>query len=310
MSQAKQFIPAAFMSYTHFDDEYNRRRLTEFREHLCAEVRTQTGEEFFIFQDRNDIAWGQNFGDRIERAISEVTLLIPIITPSFFKSQACRDELSKFLMREKGIARSDLILPLYYVDTPLLNDPSKRMNDEIAQAVALHQYADWRKLRFEPFTSPLVGKALEMLAIQIRNALERTASEEPSTHHFSGGDDKVKESAQASPSAPPEIYSSPKIYNSLNMSHELVEKKSSPSNVSSGKKVEDELNAQNPKLPGSGPAISTNNFYKKSEGEVIRSLNSGISENSIKKRLVSQGMSRDDAHNLVTDISKDLRKKE
>ena len=51
--------PAAFMSYVRFNDQHDDGQLTQFRERLAAEVRVQTGEEFAIFQDRNDIAWGQ-----------------------------------------------------------------------------------------------------------------------------------------------------------------------------------------------------------------------------------------------------------
>ena len=53
--------PAAFMSYVRFNDQHDDGQLTQFRERLSAEVRVQTGEEFLIFQDRNDIAWGQNW---------------------------------------------------------------------------------------------------------------------------------------------------------------------------------------------------------------------------------------------------------
>ena len=169
--------PAAFMSYVHSDD--NRGRLTEFRERLGDEVRVQIGEEFLIFQDRKDILWGQNWKKRIEESLDEVTFLIPIITPSFFNSPACSDELQRFLEREKELGRNDLVLPIYYVDCPLLNDKEKRAGDELAQAIADHQYADadWRDLRFEPFTSPQVGKTLEKLAVQIRDALERVQAE-------------------------------------------------------------------------------------------------------------------------------------
>jgi len=40
------------MSYVRFDDA----QLTAFRERLAGEIRIQTGREFPIFQDRNDIA--------------------------------------------------------------------------------------------------------------------------------------------------------------------------------------------------------------------------------------------------------------
>ena len=171
----KRQQPLAFMSYVRFEDKHEDGRMTVFRERLSAEVRVQTGEEFPIFQDRNDIKWGQNWKKRIEESLDEVTFLIPMITPSFFNSPACRDELEKFLEREKELRRDDLILPVYCVDCPLLNDEAKRASDELAEVVAVRQYAEWRDLRFEPFTSPQVGKRLADLAVQIREALERTA---------------------------------------------------------------------------------------------------------------------------------------
>lgn len=163
----------AFMSYVRVDDQHENGRLTQFRERLGAEVRMQTGEDFPIFQDRNDILWGQNWQERIETSLDEVTFLIPIITPSFFKSPACRDELERFFEREKKLNRSDLILPVYYVETALMHDEAKRANDKLAQAIAARQYADWRELRFDPFTNPQVGKMMARLAVQIREALER-----------------------------------------------------------------------------------------------------------------------------------------
>ena len=69
--------PKAFMSYTHFDDQNDGKRLTLFRECLVKEGRAQTGKEFLIFQDVEDIGWGQDFEKRIEDAIKEVTFLSP-----------------------------------------------------------------------------------------------------------------------------------------------------------------------------------------------------------------------------------------
>ena len=56
----RQPKPIAFMSYVRFQDAHDDGRLTKFRERLSTEVRVHTGEEFPIFQDRNDIEWGQN----------------------------------------------------------------------------------------------------------------------------------------------------------------------------------------------------------------------------------------------------------
>jgi F-box protein 11 len=161
------------MSYVNLDDQHEQGRLTRFREYLSGEVGMQTGEPFDIFQDRKDIAWGQQWQERINHSLDAVTFLIPIITPGFFKSDACRDELERFLKREEELGRGDLILPVYYVKCPVLQDKAKREHDTLAQVIAARQYADWRNLRFKQFTSPLVRKALAKMAEQIVAALER-----------------------------------------------------------------------------------------------------------------------------------------
>jgi F-box protein 11 len=171
--------PIAFLSYVWEDDEHEGGKIGQFRDQLSREVRMQTGEEFPIFQDRRDLKWGENWQARIEDAIDAVTFLIPVITPGFFKSEACRDELGRFLKREKTLGRKDLILPLYYVDSDELEKPEMRAADPLAQAISEHQYADWRKLRFKQFSNLQVKERLARMGSSIRDALHRTAIDPP-----------------------------------------------------------------------------------------------------------------------------------
>jgi F-box protein 11 len=164
----KKQKPAAFMSYAHSDDDRSM-RLTQFREDLSAEVQRQIGEEFSIFQDRENIRWGQNWKKRIEESIDEVTFLIPIITPSFFRSLYCRYELQQFIEHEKKLERNDLILPVYYVSC----DADTWAGDNLAQVIAEHACADWRKLRSKSVDSEEVHKALIERAEHIRDAWKR-----------------------------------------------------------------------------------------------------------------------------------------
>ncbi|MGR0482931.1 MAG: right-handed parallel beta-helix repeat-containing protein [Candidatus Electronema sp. V4] len=168
--------PLAFMSYVNLNDQHDSGDLTQFRERLSGEVRFLTGEAFDIFQDRKDIAWGQQWQERINESLDAVTFLIPIITPSFFKSDACRAELEHFLKREEELGRGDLILPVYYANCPVLKDKEKLKHDPLAQIIAARQYADWWHLRHEPFTSPQLRKAITKIAEQIVAALERSYS--------------------------------------------------------------------------------------------------------------------------------------
>jgi cobaltochelatase CobT len=105
--------PIAFMNYVREDDTYEGGRLTELRLRLSGEVAAQCGESFPIFQDRKDIAWGEQWRERIDGSLDSVTFLIPIVTPRFFRSDACRDELDRYLKREQKLGRGDLVLPVY-----------------------------------------------------------------------------------------------------------------------------------------------------------------------------------------------------
>ena len=136
-------------------------------------MRVQTGEDFPIFQDRTHIQWGQAWQERLTASLGAVTFLIPIITPSFFKSKWCREELELFVAQEKALGRNNLILPVYYVDCPALKNEANRDQDPLAAVISARQMADWRDLRFEPWSNPAVGKALAKMAVQIRDALER-----------------------------------------------------------------------------------------------------------------------------------------
>ena len=135
-----------------------------------------TGKVFEIFQDVKDIQLGQSATARIETALDEVTFLIPILTPSFFNSDACRDEVLRFLEQERRLGRNDLILPVYYVNHPPFNSQEAREGDQVAIAMAAHQWIDWRELRHESSTSAAVARMLESMAIQIRDALNRIAA--------------------------------------------------------------------------------------------------------------------------------------
>jgi len=165
--------PVAFLSYVRSDDEHENGRLTLFCERLSSEVRMQIADDFHIFQDIKDIKWGQNWKERLENTLDEIIFLIPIITPSFFKSAPCRDEFKRFIEREKKLNRNDLILPVYYVSSDLIDIKEKCADDEIATIIASRQRVDWRKIRFEPPTSPEYGKKLAEIAVQIKESLER-----------------------------------------------------------------------------------------------------------------------------------------
>ena len=183
--------PIAFLSYTRFDNAHDEDRITRFCERLSGEVKMHTGRPFPIFRDKKDIKWGQRWRERLEGGLDEAVFLIPILTPSYFQSQPCREEYELFLEREKKLGRNDLILAVYYVECDELEEPAIQESNPWAKDLSERQYEDWRNLRWEPPTSPTIGRAFERLAKQIKQAVEiappeavarRVRGKEPPTH--------------------------------------------------------------------------------------------------------------------------------
>ncbi|MGI9492523.1 MAG: toll/interleukin-1 receptor domain-containing protein, partial [Geminicoccaceae bacterium] len=94
MAPTPEQKPDAFLSYTRFDDR--RGRISDFRTWLSDAVEEVSGKPFEIFQDVDDesgIALGKKWQHELDRMLDEVRFFIPILTPKFFASKACRDEL-------------------------------------------------------------------------------------------------------------------------------------------------------------------------------------------------------------------------
>lgn len=164
--------PASFLSYAKYDDENSAGHLSQLRGALERELQGQLGDQTFrIFQDHEDLAWGQQWKQRIEQSIDGSLLLIPIISPYFFKREACRDELTRFLERESKLGRADLILPLYFISVPDFEATNK---DVLVATVAQRQWRDWRAFRHEDLTSSEARKRIEKLAQEMYRTLTRT----------------------------------------------------------------------------------------------------------------------------------------
>ena len=140
--------PMAFISYARIDDDLTNNTVTNIAKHLSNEVTLQIGREFKVFQDKTGINWGDNWKNKIEDSLDKSTFLIPIISPSFFQSQACREEVDIFLKKEKLLEGTRLILPIYFITAEEIDNDTKMEQDEIALALCSRQYFDLRKYRF------------------------------------------------------------------------------------------------------------------------------------------------------------------
>jgi formylglycine-generating enzyme required for sulfatase activity len=167
--------PQAFLSYTRLDDEFFGGAISALRRRLELAVQVVTGEEFKIFQDVDGIEFGQHWPSRLEETLARVRLLIPILTPRWFKSPACRDELAQFLAHEAALGARECVLPIYYVETAVLEDPALRARDPLACAIHERQRADWREHAGLDVASPLLLKPIGVLARRIGQALADVA---------------------------------------------------------------------------------------------------------------------------------------
>ena len=165
--------PKGFLSYTHMDDEYFGGYITEFRKMLENSVRVTSGvRSFALFQDSEGIVIGANWRKRLSEAIDESSFLVPMLTPLYFSSSPCRDEMTGFLEHERSLGRDDLMLPLYFVSSPKLEKPEEQSKDPLAVEVAKRQVYDWREQALVPLNRVSSKKAMLELAGQIAERIQ------------------------------------------------------------------------------------------------------------------------------------------
>lgn len=166
--------PLAFLSYTRTDDEFFGGYITEFRKVLEKGVHVVTGKRSFrIFQDIEGIVIGENWKKKLTEVINSSSFFVPMLSPLFFNSGPCRDETAQFLAHERSLDRDDLILPIYFVETPTLEKESEKAKDTLATEFGERQIYDWREQAEVPLQDPASRKAIMKLAGDIGKAMTR-----------------------------------------------------------------------------------------------------------------------------------------
>ena len=167
----------AFLSYTRGDDAFYGRYISSFRKILENGVHVVTGERTFqIFQDIEGIVIGENWRKKLAEVINRSSFLIPMMSPLFFSSGVCREEVKQFFERERVLGRRDLVLPIYFSVSPKLEKEEEKAKDPLVMELAERQRVDWRKLALVPLTRPSAKKAILRLAGEIADAMARLNS--------------------------------------------------------------------------------------------------------------------------------------
>ena len=162
-----------FWSYVREDDTSDGGRILALSRDIRASYRLQTAEELRLFVDRETIQWGEEWEKLIGDAIAGTTFFIPIITPSYFQSNPCRQELLKFVREADRLGLRQLLMPVYWVRVTELEASGAESSDEAIGAIATHQWRDLRDVRLENRESAEYRKAVDGLAGEIaRRAVE------------------------------------------------------------------------------------------------------------------------------------------
>lgn len=128
----------AFFSYTRNDDRLTGNLLSKIRRELEDALTLRHGARLEVFQDVSDIVGGDLWREKLEQALEEAAIFVPIITPSFFNSEHCREELRRFLKRSDA---STTILPIHFIDTDFTQNDAR---DALKERIEERQWLDWR----------------------------------------------------------------------------------------------------------------------------------------------------------------------
>ncbi len=152
---------AGFWSYAHDDDEMVEGAIVKLAGLIVREFNLLSSEPLKLFIDRREVAWGQEWRQRIDCALSETTFFIPIITPRYFTRRECLKELQEFYDKAQSCDVEEFILPILYVETEGLSEDNP---EEVFALIARTQYVDWRKIRLLEPSSQEYRQAVNGLA--------------------------------------------------------------------------------------------------------------------------------------------------
>jgi hypothetical protein len=177
-----------FFSYSRNDDEAADGAVTVLANRIFLELRTQLGrnnENFKLWRDKDALATGEQWKEKLKEAVSESVFFIQMVTPSAVNSGFCRFEFESFIEREKELGRDDLVFPILYVSVPEL-DAKPASADSVISIVKERHYDDWRPIRYLDVNSAdvrrTVGQFCSIISRKLRlpwiSSDERQAIEE------------------------------------------------------------------------------------------------------------------------------------
>ena len=159
---------SGFFSYCHKDDTFGF--LSHLEQDIRDEFRIISGSELELFFDHDSLDWGDRWRESIESSVNESPLFIPVLSPSYFLSEACMKELALYLSKSEH--SEDIILPLLLAD---IENKSLELDSRIVSQILAFQYLDIRELRFRKRGVGPYLRTVNLIARKIFAANEKLA---------------------------------------------------------------------------------------------------------------------------------------
>ena len=150
-----------FFSYSRNDDEGDDGAVAALANRIYRELRSQLGrtdKNFKLWRDKDALAAGEHWKEKLKEAVSELVCFVQMVTPSAVNSNFCRFEFESFMEREKELGRNDLVFPILYISVPDLEITTTA--DPVISIVKDRQYVDWRPIRYLDVNSTDVKRAV------------------------------------------------------------------------------------------------------------------------------------------------------
>ncbi|WP_306208514.1 TIR-like protein FxsC [Actinoplanes sp. RD1] len=117
--------PRFFISYVHHSAEDNR-LVEKFFLDLCNDVQVFSSKDDGTGFCDTSLQLGDRWSDGLVEALSTAQVFLPLLSPSYFRSEACGKEWTVFESRIAPAGRSTSIIPLLWVPMDTLHPVADR----------------------------------------------------------------------------------------------------------------------------------------------------------------------------------------
>lgn len=174
------------LSYCHEDNDYLDGAIVRLADDIAREYKFQSGSTGLeVFVDSRSISWGEEWQSALNSAVDATTFIMPSVTPGYLSSQACREELQRFVSRGKELANGH-ILSLIWQD--YRSTSAAAQNPCTVETIERYQYRDVTNLRDLDPSDKMYKECVRELAQEIRGIVLADASKasmEPSKSEHS-----------------------------------------------------------------------------------------------------------------------------